>query len=69
MEGVRAEKGPPGDGTKSENDDVNSGELAILIPSPVVIKLSSSSSDRVSAAKDIEFMMNTQSQKTHQLVW
>ncbi len=45
---VRAEKGPPGVGTKSEPDEVYWGVAEMLISSPPELSTSSSSSDRVS---------------------
>ena len=50
MEGVRAEKGPPGVGVKSIPAEVNSWVADTLTPSPTVSS-SSSSSDRVSTAR------------------
>jgi hypothetical protein len=53
IEGVKAEKGPPGVGVKSD-DDKNSGDVDILMPSVTLSDTSSSSSDSVSAANSIQ---------------
>lgn len=52
MEGVRAEKGPPGVGT-NPSEASNCGEAAMLIPSPTATVFSSSSSESVSAVKHV----------------
>ena len=52
IEGVRAEKGPPGVGTKSE-PVVYVGSELILSPSPRVGAVSSSCSDKVSTEDKI----------------
>ncbi len=48
IEGVKAENGPPGVGIKSD-EDKNSGDVDILMPSVTFCDTSSSSSDSVSA--------------------
>ena len=49
IEGVRAENGPPGVGTKSESQAENWVDSDMQRPSPPDIAASSSSSDSVSA--------------------
>ena len=56
MDGVSAEKGPPGVGMNSDTVPVYSGEAATLRPSPVATTMSSSSSERVSAVQDTNIL-------------